>query len=56
MSVTGVEGVTGAEGTVEGPASSVKRTFDGVACLFVKVFPHRIETSLGRSENYQKFV
>ena len=34
VSVPGVEGVIiGAHGALEGPASSAKRTFDGVACF-----------------------
>ena len=33
VSDPGVEGVIGAHGALEGPASSAKRTFDGVACF-----------------------
>ena len=33
VSVSGVEDVIGSDGAVEEPASSAKRTFDGVACL-----------------------
>ena len=33
LSVHGVEVVRGADGAVNGPASSAKQTFDGVACL-----------------------
>ena len=33
VSVPSVECVTGADGVVDGPASSAKQTFDGVACL-----------------------
>ena len=43
--VSGFEVVTGADGAVQGPASSAKRTFDGLACFIC-------ETSLGRFENH----
>ena len=33
LSVPGVEGVTGADGAIDGPASSAKQNFDGVVCL-----------------------